>query len=297
MLSKKTIASIAKLFKVEEKILTDAIANKDEVPIETIDNATLQVFTDDEITARDTNTKTAAKNEGIKVGKELLIKDLKDKHGIEGEGKDPETFLTNFKTKVLKEAKIEPNTQITELNNQIKVLQKNLETKDTEVSAAGMKASQAELSMNMLSSMPARNTAFSDSDYLTLIKSRISQKVEDGQTLYLDAAGEVFRDPKTGKALDLKASMAKIFADNPAWAPADPKDGGKGGRGGKSTDPKTDGGTGDIPVTYSEAEAAWKSQGKHVNSSDFALYVGKLKTDNKDFKMDLENVQSGAPSE
>lgn len=289
MFSQKTIESIATLLKVPAANIKTAIDAKEEVEIAEFDAAKLHVFTEDELTLRDTNNKETGKTTQITAGKEIMIKELKLKSGIEFEGKDPDKFVTAFKEKILKEAKIEPAAAVAELNSQIVTLKSSLSKAEQDKAAAEQVANLARFDADILSNLPDRNAAISDQDYLTLTRSRIVPEVVDGKTVYKNpATGEIYKDGKTADVLPLSKALGSIFESNPTWKPVEGQVT-KDGRGGQNTKIDTKP-AGALPTKYSEAVKAWQAEGKNIQSADFSTHLTKLQTDNKDFEMDLQNV-------
>jgi hypothetical protein len=281
MLKATTIAAMAALLKIKPEDLTEAIKKTEEVdlPIE----EGLQTFTPTELSTRDTTIKDTGKNEHIKAGKEIAIKELKQAAGVEFEGKDPAKFVTEFRTHVIKEAKIPEAEKVTELTTQVTTLKQTLAQKEAEVAQAATRVTEAQREAKILASLPAeRNPAFSDSDYLLLIKNKIQVDTVDGKEVFKGPDGQILRD-KTAQPLGLEAVVKGVFDASPTWLGGG---GGKGGRGGGNTPPPA-GGSGGTPVSYSEAVAQWEASGKSINQGEFAAHLQDLQTKNAAFVMDL----------
>jgi hypothetical protein len=315
MFDAKTYASIAGLLKTTPEILKAAAEAKEEVTVKVkrknaagaeedveIDKAVagLQVFTPEELTARDTNTKEAGKSGYITAGKEIAIKELKEKTGIEFSGKDPEKFLAEYKTHVLKEAKVNPDARVTELETQLNLVKTTSSGHEAKVKDLERQISEAVMDREILSNMPARNPDISDNDYLLMIRSRVKAETVDGKTMFKDASGNVLRNKQDASPLDLKTVVGDMFAANKGWSAPAAGGTGKDGRGGGNSGGGTGGaggGSGDTPISYSQAVKAWQGSGKNIQSGEFATYLGTLQKDNKDFKMDLENVVNEVPAD
>lgn len=67
-------------------------------------------------------------NEGKKAASEILVKDLKTKHGIESDSKSIDTFLEKFSEKVIADAKIKPDEQIEKFKKEAGELRAKLES-------------------------------------------------------------------------------------------------------------------------------------------------------------------------
>lgn len=299
MLSQKTLTSIAGILKVDPAALKAAIEDKAEVGIKVkvkegetevekdYDPAGLQTFTAEELTTRDANVQEAAKTTYITAGKEIAIKELKTKLEIDIPGKDPDKFIEAAKAKFLKEAKVAPDQKVQELEAQLALLKQNIAATEAEKSTLAQQVQEAKLDSRILASLPEdRNKNISDADYLLMIKNRIKvETIENKEVVKNVSTGEVIRDNKTATSVDVKTAIGGLFTENTGWSGSTDKG---DGRGGGSSKPKVTGGE---PTTYSEAAEAWRKSGKSLNSAEFSVYVGKLQTDNKDFKMDIETVQ------
>lgn len=304
MLPQATLASIAGILKIDVTALKAAIEHKDEVAIKVkvkdaagketeadFDPAVLQSFTKDELTARDENVKSTVKDGYQNAGRELAIKTIKEKAGLEFEGKDPLKLLEKLSEKISADLKIPADKRVTELQEQLRLLKADGETGTGKVADLEKQLSSAKREVSILSSLPARNDQIPDEDYLVLLRNKITVDVVDGKEVYKDAKGEVLRDPASHAPLDLKGSLKKVWETNPAWAPLDTS---KGGRGGGNSGAGGAGGSGDIPTKYSEAIKVWQGKGKNINDADFATWLGSLKEKNKDFDMDLQNAVNDA---
>jgi len=74
-------------------------------------------------------------NEGKKAASEILVKDLKQKHGIEFDGKTVEGFLDKFSEKVIADAKIAPDEKNKKLLEDNKALQLKIQEAENKVQA------------------------------------------------------------------------------------------------------------------------------------------------------------------
>jgi hypothetical protein len=66
-------------------------------------------------------------NEGKKAATEILVKDLKVKHGLEFEGKSIDTLLSTFAEKAVADAKIAPDEKVKKLDTENKELKSKLQ--------------------------------------------------------------------------------------------------------------------------------------------------------------------------
>jgi len=76
--------------------------------------------------------KTNLSNDEYKKGKtagvEMAVKEAKEKHGLEFEGKSMDSFANAFKTKIESDSKIEPNAKVEELQTDLESVRGNYAT-------------------------------------------------------------------------------------------------------------------------------------------------------------------------
>jgi hypothetical protein len=107
-----------------------------------ITNDNLVVYKKEDFESFKTNYGTEEYKKGKTAGEEMLIKEGREKLGLEFQGKTFDNFAEAFKTKVLTEAKIEPTKKIQELEEEKKKLQGNYTTLEQEFN--GFKTSVTE---------------------------------------------------------------------------------------------------------------------------------------------------------
>lgn len=271
-LKKETLQAIATKLKIKEAELEAAIKDEKEVDLAIPED--LEVLTKAELEQRDTNQK----NEGIKVGKEIGVKEVRTAAGLEETvGKDPKKVADAIVEKAVKEAKVEPDKQVTQLKEQVGLLQTQLTAKETEIGTFKQKATEAALDAKILTAFPKnRVSTLNDSEFLTLIKSSISIEEVDGK-LQVKKGGEILRDPKTTNPLGLEEAITNVFTER-KWIDATPG-GGTGGRGGKD---EPGGGTG-VFTKMSEFKKHYEDQGKSITGQEAQEHLAQIMKDNKDF--------------
>ena len=114
MYTKETLKKIADVLKLDVSVFEANFKSDKE---ETLEVPTL--FTEEDKNTFGTNRF----NEGKRAATEILVKDLKVRHGLDFEGKSVDTMLEAFKEKSLADAKIEPDKQVSTLKNEKKALQ------------------------------------------------------------------------------------------------------------------------------------------------------------------------------
>lgn len=150
-----------------------------------------KVFVGDEFATATANLK----NEGIKIGKELNIKDLKEKTGLDFEGKDPDKFIAEFKAHVQKESNISVDDKVKERDKTINDLKAALKKEQDEKADAIGKATAIRKDVDLLRILPKeRDDRFGDDHWLTLAKTELQFLEEDGKPIVKDRQGNVIKD-------------------------------------------------------------------------------------------------------
>jgi hypothetical protein len=278
MLKATDIQKISKLIKVPVADLEKAIKDPAEVDVTVADN--LSVLTTEELETRDTNSK----NDGIKIGKEIGVKEVRTKAGLEDSvGKDPDKVAQAIAAKAVADAKIEPDKKVTQLTEQIGLLQKSIGDKDAELSAEKIKSAQAMDDSNILAAFPKnRNSLLSDQEYLNVVKGNLQFEKVDGKTI-VKKGGEVLRDANSKNPIEMGKAIGDLFTER-KWL--DGAGGaGSGGAGGRAGG---DGGGGGAFTKRSQVIAHYESQGKTLSGRDgieISAKLAELKKANPDFDL------------
>lgn len=262
MLKKDTITQIAGLLKLKESDLTTALADEKEVDLTLTEN--LHVLTQVELDARD----LAQKNDGIKTGKEIGVKEVRTAAGLdESIGKDAKKVADAIHSKAIADAKIPADAKVTELTKQNELLTQKISEKDIEIETEKKRSAQVSTDRQILTAMPKnRADLFQDDEYLDVIKSRHIKEL-DGALVVTGKDGEPLRDPKTTKPLDIASGLLSVFTDR-KWIT---EPGAGGGRGGKDEKPNTG-----AFSKKSEVIAHFEAQGKSINGEFGQEIVAKL---------------------
>lgn len=271
----KNLEAIAKVLKIDPAKLLEAAKSDQEVEVEV--PADLQVFTKAEFDTREANLKST----NIEAGKEIAIKELKQKVGIEFPGKDPEKFINEYKAKVLKDENISVDDKIKEKDKTIEGLRKNLGEKDNEITGLKTKASQAEADSKWLGLLPKeRAEILSDKQYLNLMKDEYELTEYEGKPAIKNLkTGEIEKDKTTLVPLD-PAVVVKGHFEGAKWTTtpgADDKKPGPGGRG--ASDSTNTGGITNMKQFKDHA----KAQGWSLNGQQAQAELNKITTSNPNF--------------
>lgn len=268
---------ISKLLNIDYKTLEAAIKAETETEVTLPDG---QLFTPTELESRDKATKAVGYKEGKEAGEEIVIKTIREKHGLEFEGKDAEKMADAFKAKVLADAKIEPAKALQEKDAIISKLQSSVQTLESEKTEAVKKTNGILLRTEALKAVPAVN-GLKPEQVLTLMETDgySYEKAEDGSVVW-KKGGNVLRNDKDQTELKGEDVVGGFIANN-GWNVDEQKQEQRNGRGGGNSGS----GTGK-PTKLSEAEAQWQADGKHIAGAEFQAHVTSLTKENPNFDLD-----------
>ena len=192
----KVIERLAGLAKVEKSVLLDALTSADEKTI-TIPEG-IQAFSQDELTTYTSNAINEAKPKIQTAAVEVAFKELGRAHGFEETVRDGNSFVTNFKTKVLTEAKLEPNKIEEKYQAQLKEKDELLQTKIKEVETVkndfDSYKSMASFDNKVLASL-GESKVLSKEERITLFKAKYDTKATGDITEIIDkSTGQVLKD-------------------------------------------------------------------------------------------------------
>jgi hypothetical protein len=123
------VAAIAATIGVDESLLTKALTTDEKVEVEIpkgifIPEAEREAF--------ETRLKKSAYTEGKQAGTEMLIKEWKEKEGIEVEGKTMDVFVSALKGKVAADIKVPTDEKVNRLTADLDTLRKTYSTEVAE---------------------------------------------------------------------------------------------------------------------------------------------------------------------
>ncbi len=218
----KSLAKLAKVDNVEE--FTQALqSEKDE---STYDFSNLIVRTKEDDETMKTNLLDSSKSKIFKDAFEIQIKNMKKDLGLEFEGKKSEDFIDAFKTSILKDAKIEPNKKIEELQTSLGKVQGLLTEKENEIDSLQSSYKQKETKLQAQSYFPTLPESIGLNQAEATSLYFMSHEIKD-DGIYKN--GERQKDDHE-KVFDLKQSI-EAFVSEKKWN-ATPS--GRGGGAGKS---------------------------------------------------------------
>ena len=197
---------------LDKEVLTQGI-EKSEIVIK---DENLVLFTKPDYETRLKNEKDQEYKKGRKDESEILVKETKRKLGLEFEGKDMDNLLSNFKTKIEADLKIEPNKKVEELTKTVEQLRENLKLeaeKNTNLLNDFTKKEESNrLETNLHASIPdkAVNDTFNKKDIAAMFKANgYSYEIEDGKEV-VKLNGEIVKNPTTLTPRPIKEVMGEF---------------------------------------------------------------------------------------
>lgn len=277
MLKQDQIKMIAGLLKLDAAALANAI--KDEKEIDVTLPKEGQLLTASDLESRDKNIKSTGYNEGVSAGQEMLIKNLKQTHGLTFDGKDPEMFVNEFKTKILADAKLQPGEALKEKDLVIKNLQTNVATLTAEKQQIETKHKEYQLNGSLIREVPQLGVALEPDEVISSMKRKgYAFEADQNGVLLTKLNGQIVRDATTQNPIAVKDVIGGYVKER-KWDKPEAEQ--PRGRGAGNSAPVN---TGNIR-SLSAAQKAWEAEGKNANSADFAAQVQKLAKENTDFDM------------
>lgn len=221
-MSINNIGDIEKALRLEDGALSAAISNEEGVDIAL---PVLKTFTDDEHAELLSNFKKEHKVTGV----EMAVKEARDEHGLDFQGKTIGNLLDAFKAKSLADSSKEPNEIISGLQADKAALQEAVTGWDTKYTTLQTEHTQEKERSSINELISSKISAKGDytiplKDAVTIFKANHSFEKLDGLLVFKDIQGEVIKDERrTPVTID---SMVD------AWAPTYIKQN-TGGRGGE----------------------------------------------------------------
>ena len=181
-------------FGIDLEQLTTALTSENE---EQITFKSGDFLDEQALTALKETVKKTGYKEGTIAGVEMEAKRVKEKFGIDAEGKSFDTIMSAFQTKTLTDAKIEPNKKVDELSASLLNLQKKYETdlglKDKEIGNLNTKIGDFSINSDIRKNIPKNLKGLSEDQFLTLAKTKFGFGHEDG-TLVLKNGDAILKD-------------------------------------------------------------------------------------------------------
>lgn len=235
----------------------------------------IHAFTQAQLDTRDKNKK----DEGIKVGKELAVKDIKQEAGLDFEGKDPKTLIEKLTEKVGKDAATPLDEKLKERDKTIGQLRESIKAKEAEFTNLQQTVQRNTTRTQVLSwTLDKKPDHFTNDEWVDLIMNGTEVFEENGQQ-FVKRGGEVVKDPKEFKPIPAKDYLASYIEERKWGKVVETQD--TGGRGGGN---KT-GGSGNNGAVRNmrEAQEYLKANNIHPNSQQAQEFVSAQSKGKPDF--------------
>lgn len=263
------IKELAKLAKVSDvDAFAEALKSEKDTDY-TLDTSNLIVRTKEEDESFKSNISKDIKDKAFSDAFEIQIKNMKKDLGLDFEGKKSDDFINAFKTKILNEAKVEPNKRISELENSLTALNEQVSLKDSEIESIKSSFRQKETRLQAENFMPElpSNIGLDKKEATDLFLMKYEIK-DDG----VYSNNERLVDTKTAQPLGLK-DVVSTFVNSRGWNIEQPTGRGGEGIGGN-------GGTGNVPTTLEEFNDEAQKKGLSLGSKDYNAYLAEVVKEN-----------------
>ena len=252
-----------KSFEFSEDALKEALDKKTDISIA----EKVVIRTEEEDTAFQSNLKATERTASL----EIAVKNVREKLGLNFQGKTIENLVEAVKVKTLEEAKIEPDEKLKAAQKDIETLKGTIQTLSTEKEDAfkQLKNFKTETVVNqtLISSIP-ENVILPKEDIAIILKNKYTFEVDDNGKSIVKSNGEILKNPTTLDPLQPKDVIGKFFEENPTYIKS-----GTGGAGGG------DSGGGNGKLTVDAVIEKAQKDGVNVQSPEF---IAQLEKDIKD---------------
>jgi hypothetical protein len=276
-LKKEVTDKLKSVYKLDVDKLIAAITAKEDQDYELPD---VTVFTPDELTARDNNSKSEGQKAAESAVIKTVVKEISTKLNIDVKGERIADLVTNVKEQLSKSN----DEKVTQLTQQVTALQTDKQNLESSIQEIKLKNDQIAFDNSLIKLFPAnRGADLSDEERLTLIKANVQFETVDGKVV-AKKNGELLLDDKTRNPLDLSAVVTKIFTEKPILLGTQ-QAGGSGGAGGRGSGDNFAGKGAAGIKSFSQAQKQWLEQNpdKNVVSPEFENYLAGVTKDNPDF--------------
>lgn len=241
---------------------------------------TTKIFTGEAFTKATENIK----NDGIKIGKELVVKDMKEEVGLEFEGKNYKKFIEEYKTHVLKEEGKTVDEKVKSRDKTINELKEALTKEQKEKTEAINSQMQVKKDYELIKSLPKdRDPRFSDQQYITLLKSEMEFGEEEGKPV-VKMKGEILKDGQFNP-IPYEAAIKQHF-EQAKWIKTEEGSGGQGA-GGRGAGSSSGGGATGKFNSLKELNAHLEKENIHIGSAKASELLKAALKENPEMSMDL----------
>ena len=209
----KNINELAKFVKGGADVLQKAITSEDEISIEFVDGS---FVSDSELEDLKNERFNSGKKEGQTICYDFAMKDVKKDFGLDIEGKNREDIIKAARSKVMSDAKIEPDKKISELNQSLENLRKQYETDKSswEGEVSSYKGKLKDISiMNELQRNTPDIKGLKSSQFATLARTEFEFDFSEDGMLVAKKNGNIIKD-KMEKPIPVKDILTDYATQN-----------------------------------------------------------------------------------
>jgi len=215
MLKKELQQFLSDTIGVDIEVLKTAITSEDEVEVPfksgtLLDEAALNGLKE--------TVKKEGYNEGKITGVEMEAKRVKEKFGIDIEGKNFDNIFTTFQEQTLTNAKIEPDKKVKELSASLESLRGKLENdlglKDKEIESLHSEIGNYKINGELARHLPDGLTGIKPNQFSVLAKTELNFGFDDG--VFVAKKGDKILKDNLEKPLSVKEVLSD-YARNNGW--------------------------------------------------------------------------------
>ena len=266
MYNKATLDQIAGMLGLNAEEFATGHASETEVELKLADGRFLTI--EQEEILKDNHGKTRY-DAGSEAAREMQLKDMSKLVGFEDSIKDPQKFIDTLKANILKQAKIEPDKKVSELETSLETLRNTIREKDTAYTELQSEVGNIKTRTTLLGAVPKlAELGLKNDDVLDLFLK--THEIKDG-AVYQN--GIVLQDnmAKNMKVEDVLSSFVK----ERGWGYIDPTD----PKGRKNNPNPNGGGSG---YSFEDYEAEIKEKGLHPGGDEAQALLETYAENNKE---------------
>ena len=250
MIKKEILEKIAGMLNLDAEEFAKGLTSENEVEITIPEGRFLTK--DQEVTLLDNHGKSRY-DAGTEAAREMQLKDMSKLVGFEESIKDPEKFINAYKENILKQAKIEPNKKVSEMEESLEKLRNTVRDKENAYNQLENEVANVKQRSTLLNAIPKlAEIGLNNDDVLDLFLK--SHEVKDG-VVYKDGK-PIQDDMASNVGVD---KVLNSFVTERGW---DYKESAPKGRGGN---PKPNSGGGQ---SFEDYEMEIKEKGLHPGSQE-----------------------------
>lgn len=218
MISKQSLKSLLKSLKYSDEDIAKYIDTDDEHDVALPSG--VKIYDEEGLNTLKEN----ARKEGKVIGSEITIKNLKNKVGLDFEGKDEDDFISHFTESVKKQANVKPQEITQKYEAEKTEWQKKMSELQNQVQALQSEKEQIKTDKEFMANFPKGEKLLSDSDLLYLAKAKVQSRKEGDKTIYSyngkDLQDDLMNPLGLSEALTQVFTAEKWIKEQPATPPA-----------------------------------------------------------------------------